>query len=400
VKRRVLIRALLSLLSIIVVFVAQPPAAHGQSRSDEIQQRLDEIERARTELARREAGVRDAIEKESVRRAVLTDELAELQSVYDDVQSRVNAASADLAQINAEIAAKKRAITYAEHVMKDRLDDLRARAVHIYKRGPVSMFDMFADIQGVADFLRRFSYVAHVVREDEREIVEVQHVKAVIVQNLAEMRTLRDKSDVQLAVVTAERDRAASVRNVVASRQSVVAGELQSSYNQLGDIAAQKAAYERETAELQSESASIAAFLRGRGSGPAQVSPKGMVWPVSGPITSGFGWREHPVFHDRRFHAGIDIGAPAASPIVAAGAGEVVFAGLKNGYGNTTIVDHGGGIATLYAHQSEIGVGVGTVVGRGTKIGAVGCTGYCTGPHLHFEVRVNGDPVDPTGWLP
>ncbi len=403
-KRPVVIRALLSTLCVVVALVAQTPAQTPalaqESRADEIQQRLDEIERARTELARRESAIRDEIERDGVRRDVLTDELAELQSIYDDVKGRADRASATLDEIEAKIAAKKRAIEHAEKLMQRALDDIRARAVHIYKRGPVSMFDMFADIKGVSDFMRRFSLVAHVVRKDEREIVEVREVRKLIIASLDEMKDLREKADAQHVVVSAERNRAAAVKNEVSARHGAVSGELQASYAALGDVERQKAEYERESASLQAESASIAAFLRGRGSGPAQVSPKGMVWPVSGPVTSGFGWREHPIFKTQRFHNGIDIGAPAASPIVSAGAGSVVFAGPKNGYGNTVIVDHGGGIATLYAHQSEIGVANGAVVGRGTKIGAVGCTGYCTGPHLHFEVRVNGDPVDPMGWLP
>jgi murein DD-endopeptidase MepM/ murein hydrolase activator NlpD len=125
-----------------------------------------------------------------------------------------------------------------------------------------------------------------------------------------------------------------------------------------------------------------------------------MIWPVNGPVTSGYGWREHPVLGGRRFHTGIDIGVPMGTLIASAADGIIVFAGPKTGYGNTVIVDHGGGIATLYAHQSQIASTVGMSVARGQTIGYVGCTGYCTGPHLHFEVRVNGDPVDPMGWLP
>jgi murein DD-endopeptidase MepM/ murein hydrolase activator NlpD len=116
-------------------------------------------------------------------------------------------------------------------------------------------------------------------------------------------------------------------------------------------------------------------------------------------ITSTFGYRIHPIYGDRRLHAGIDFRAPTGTPLLAAAGGEVVFAGWKSGYGNTTIIDHGGGVATLYAHQSNIGVSVGQDVKRGAVIGYSGATGNVTGPHLHFEVRVNGTPVDPLGYL-
>ncbi len=132
---------------------------------------------------------------------------------------------------------------------------------------------------------------------------------------------------------------------------------------------------------------------------PPEQSTEALQWPANGPKTSDYGWRTHPIFGTRRFHAGIDIGAGYGSAVVAAGTGTIVFVGMKGGYGNTVIVDHGGGIATLYAHQSQLAVGSGESVRRGEVVGYVGSTGYSTGPHLHFEVRVNGTPVDPMGYF-
>lgn len=131
---------------------------------------------------------------------------------------------------------------------------------------------------------------------------------------------------------------------------------------------------------------------------PAELATPGrggLIWPTPGPLTSGFGYRVDPVTGKRQLHAGIDIGAPIGQPIVAAAAGTVVYAGEETGYGNYTCIDHGGGLATCYAHQSAILVTVGQVVAQGEAIGRVGSTGYSTGPHLHFETRVDGTPVDP-----
>jgi murein DD-endopeptidase MepM/ murein hydrolase activator NlpD len=305
-----------------------------------------------------------------------------------------------LAGIQAQVDRKDVAIRKAQALLERQLAGLEGRAIRVYKSGPASFFDFVAQVEGVGDFFRRFAFMVQVMRKDNERIESIRAVKTSIVRDRDKIKVLRDKVAAQVAVVAAERDRAASIRNDAAARRNAVAGELQSSYAELGDIQAQRAQYDRETAQLQSESAAIAQFLRGRGGTPAQVSPKGMTWPASGPVTSGFGWRTHPIFGTKRFHAGIDIGAPTGSAIVAAGTGTVIFAGSKSGYGNATIIDHGGGIATLYGHQSSIGVGVGTPVTIGQRIGSVGCTGYCTGPHLHFEVRVNGDPVNPMGWLP
>lgn len=121
--------------------------------------------------------------------------------------------------------------------------------------------------------------------------------------------------------------------------------------------------------------------------------------PARGGVTSGFGPRVHPVTGARRLHAGLDIGAATGVPIVAAAAGRVSFAGTVSGYGRTVVVDHGGGVATLYAHQSALTVTSGQQVAAGAQLGRVGATGLSTGPHLHFEVRVNGAPQDPARWL-
>ena len=123
------------------------------------------------------------------------------------------------------------------------------------------------------------------------------------------------------------------------------------------------------------------------------------VCPAEGPITSPYGYRIHPIYGTMRFHSGIDIGAYYGSSILAADSGVVIEAGWIGGYGNTVIIDHGGGYSTLYGHASQLYVHPGQLVQQGEPIAAVGSTGNSTGPHLHFEVRINGDPVDPLGFI-
>ncbi len=135
-------------------------------------------------------------------------------------------------------------------------------------------------------------------------------------------------------------------------------------------------------------------------SAPTPASSSGFQWPINAPVTSEYGYRIHPVYGSRRLHAGMDIGAPGGTPIASSNDGVVIFAGRQGGYGNTIIVDHGGGITTLYAHQSRLGASVGQAVNRGDIIGYVGATGTATGNHLHFEVRVNGSPTNPRNYLP
>ena len=161
---------------------------------------------------------------------------------------------------------------------------------------------------------------------------------------------------------------------------------------------------QREDAERQSQADQErrrAAQLAGQELPPEQPSgaPSEFSWPVSGPITSPFGMRPNPLGQGMEMHPGIDIGAPMGSTVTAAAGGKIIWAKAYGEYGNAIIIDHGGLTSSVYGHLSQIFVAEGQEVVRGQAIGAVGCTGRCTGPHLHFEVRVNGNAVDPTGRL-
>jgi murein DD-endopeptidase MepM/ murein hydrolase activator NlpD len=161
----------------------------------------------------------------------------------------------------------------------------------------------------------------------------------------------------------------------------------------LADLRDRKAEYLHEVAGILAANARVTATIQSSGSTSYDSTPSasGLIWPVSGPVVSGFGLRWG------RMHTGIDIAVGYGAPIVASASGNVIFAGWMGGYGNFVIVDHGGGLSTAYAHLSSISAGGG--VSQGQVVGYVGCTGHCFGPHLHFEVRVNGSAVDPLGYL-
>ena len=167
------------------------------------------------------------------------------------------------------------------------------------------------------------------------------------------------------------------------------------------------ATYEREMAErayreLIETSKQIETMIRRIQSGEKNIggSTGTMVWPAEGEITSPFGWRVHPIFGTQRLHTGIDIGADYGDATRAADGGVVIHSDWMGGYGNAVIIDHGNGISTLYAHNSQLLVSEGQTVAKGQTVARVGSTGYSTGPHLHFEVRQNGTPVNPSNFLP
>ena len=190
--------------------------------------------------------------------------------------------------------------------------------------------------------------------------------------------------------VRAVRDRLA------ASRSGLVAAQVEREQD-LAQLTATEREHLAEMEALQKVSAELTAKIQAAqaaaGTGGGSPSAAGYIWPVLGPVTSPFGWRWG------RMHEGIDIGAGSGTPIRAAAAGTVIHAGWLGGYGNLTVIDHGGGVATAYGHQSGLAAGSGAFVAQGQVIGYVGSTGYSTGPHLHFEVRVNGVPQDPLGYL-
>ncbi|MBW3602803.1 MAG: M23 family metallopeptidase, partial [Actinobacteria bacterium] len=239
---------------------------------------------------------------------------------------------------------------------------------------------------------RRSGYAAAISRADDRALAQTVRARDAVTARWRELGARRGRlraalRDRREALVTAARQR---------RRRRLV---LVTSTRRLGRLQA------RET-RLESESRRLAALGGGarvvglradrstRLPAGATTADGGWTWPASGPLTSGFGMRWGSL------HGGIDVGAPEGAPIVAASDGVVRSAGYESGYGNMVVVDHGGGITTAYAHQSSIATAVGAHVGAGDHIGSVGSTGNVTGPHLHFEVRVGGSPVDPMGYLP
>jgi murein DD-endopeptidase MepM/ murein hydrolase activator NlpD len=174
-----------------------------------------------------------------------------------------------------------------------------------------------------------------------------------------------------------------------------------SQQDMIGRLHTDRRALEAAEVQLAKDSSTIATLIQQR-SGRTGVIRRGngrMVYPCAGEITSNFGFRMHPILGYMKFHAGMDFGADYGSAIFAAESGTVIFAGWYGGYGNAVILDHGGSITTLYGHTSELYVEEGQTVQRGQPIAAVGSTGLSTGPHLHFEVRENGEPVDPIAYL-
>lgn len=398
--RRLLAASLvpLAVLSVTGVGVARAQSA-DQDEYNRLLSRLGRTKQLVADAERKERALKKDIARTGAERDALADDVEELRAQLADAQSRVDAAEQAKAVIDRQLAQKTEEMNAALQELQETFDLLRSRASRMYKSGPASLFDFVLGALSFRDLIGRVMFVERVFRSDDVRIARIETTKQRITSERAEIEALRGEAAAQVEIAERERNRVAAIKGKLDSQRSALDGRLKQQYATLEDVEQDKDEYLRQQRELERESSRIAAFLRGRSGGKASVGAGGMVWPTQGTVTSGYGWRTHPIFGTRKFHAGIDIGAPAGQTVVAAASGEVIYAGEKGGYGNTVMIDHGGGLATLYAHLSSFGVGVGAKVAQGRSIARVGCTGYCTGPHLHFEVRVNGEPQDPMRWL-
>lgn len=219
---------------------------------------------------------------------------------------------------------------------------------------------------------------------------------------LAELKREADRIEQQRDQVEQKKNEVALIRQQLLANKLESEAEVETQKGLIARLKTDRRALEVAEAQLLQDSETISVMIQQRSRRGGVIALRGtgqFIYPTAGEITSGYGWRVHPLLGYQRFHAGIDFGADYGTSIHAADSGTVIFAGWYGGYGNAVIVDHGNGLTSLYAHSSELYVAEGQTVQRGQAIAAVGSTGLSTGPHLHFEVRQNGEPVDPMAYL-
>ncbi|MGI6144742.1 MAG: peptidoglycan DD-metalloendopeptidase family protein [Clostridia bacterium] len=259
----------------------------------------------------------------------------------------------------------------------------------IYEQGDVHFLEVLLDSTSITDFLTRWDLLNSIAKNN-KEMIKANEEKLQLVKLKKELALQKQQKLDELKNDQKEKRKELSVAS---SRQQTIYNSLKS----------ERAKIEAELDELERQSQQIANEIRRQTSGDNgeyQGSGK-LAWPAPGytRITSKYGMRFHPILKKNKMHTGMDIGAPKGANIVAAENGTVIQAGWNNAYGNMIVINHGGNLVTLYAHASKLLVSVGQQVTKGQVIAKVGSTGYSTGPHLHFEVRKNGDPVNPSSYL-
>jgi murein DD-endopeptidase MepM/ murein hydrolase activator NlpD len=400
-------RRALALLALLAL-VAQPALAktHVHSRLDaKIEAQRERVAGIHAKLHQKRAELNSAKAREQA-----------LQSQLDETNHSIGSVNAQLGTTQSHIRSTQRKLDWnrvqlagAQATLRRHQDVLDRRLVDAYEHGDLGYVDVLLRARSFDDFVERWNDIRYLVKANEATIrarrADEQQVVAIQASLLGAQSTLESEQQQQQQQRYALDGLAQQRRNLVAAADDQ-RRTVQAEVVQLDDISeAQEAQLEALIREKQVEaeagyrSARRAALLSGEQLPPEPGAPGELMWPVSGPITSPFGYRMHPVYHRMILHAGIDIGVPTGTTIAAAADGRIIVAGYEGDCGNMVAIDHHGGLSTLYCHLSQIFVSVGQDVQRGQAIGAAGATGDATGPHLHFQVMQDGHPVDPMSFL-
>jgi murein DD-endopeptidase MepM/ murein hydrolase activator NlpD len=365
------------------------PAKSLQSQLDAKQNQLDKVLQHKGVLTTTISHYSDRIGR-------LEGQVAALRNREAAVQHRLDAKQAQLDHAVAVLAREKAHLVVVRAHLKRALVGLRDRLVSIYESGTPDMLSVLLSSKGWSDLVTRTEYLNRLQNQDQLLINRVRYLRNQTRAVVDRLRAVRDRIKTARDAIAAHKQELVQTRSSIEARQS----QLMRARGKRRDVLARIVAHEQELdGDVSHLQAKIAARLAGPSialpAGPIKGGTSGIIWPVNGPVVSGFGWR----FGHTEFHEGVDIAVPTGTPIRAAASGTVAIAAPTGGYGNYTCIDHGGGLSTCYGHQESFAVSAGQQVSQGQVIGYSDCTGHCFGPHVHFEVRINGQAVDPMGYL-
>lgn len=331
----------------------------------------------------------------------VTTQIRSLERKVGDVSQKLSVLEADLAlhqrrldKLNELFTFETDRLNFLRRQYAKSVRELNLRMIDIYETHDPTLVDVILQSSSFQDALDQIHYIEAIADSDKRIASQVATARDEV--HVARERTkkirARVHSETQVVLVRTQQQR--DVKNQLLASKSSLAGKRSRQHSALVSTRQEEKRFIAEANALAAKDSQIRGQLAAaQGASDTTPSSSGLIWPVNGPVTSPFGYRWG------RLHAGIDIGVPYGTPIHAAASGTVVIAGWVDGYGNYTCIDHGGGMATCYAHQSSFATSVGAHVTQGQVIGYVGDTGHSFGAHLHFEVRIDGNPVDPLGYL-
>ncbi|ABY92347.1 MAG: Peptidase M23B [Caldanaerobacter subterraneus] len=360
-----------------VLFTSYPKADQLQDAKN----KLNQIQKSITETKKKKEEIIN-------QKNDIAAQIADLDKKLNATQQELANAQKQLSDITAKLNKTRKELEAAKQKENTQLQTMKERIRAIYISGEWGYLDVLLGAQNFGDFITRLDIVKRIVDFDSS-----------LFESYKQQRELIEQKEKELAQMQRE---AQNYKNQIVSRQRELQVAMASREGLMRDLERQQKLYEQQEDELLQQSKQLETVIQQlQAKSSIKYGGGKLLWPVpsSNVITSPFGMRLHPVLGVYRMHTGIDIAANTGASIVAAADGQVIFSGYYGGYGYTVIIDHGDGISTLYAHNSALLVKEGDTVKRGQVIAKAGSTGLSTGPHLHFEVRKNGVPVNPMDWL-
>lgn len=388
----------LALMTAVMLTVSAPVVL---ADDEDLQDQLSSVQSQMAEQAQKKSEAEAVIGNVYEKLRVIQENLDAAKAAYESISSQIGETDKKIADTQSELEKAQAHLSKREVVLSRRIRD-------IYMNGQLNYLDVIIGAKDFNDFATRVELLRRVVNSD--------------LELISSIREERDKIDEAKKILEEERQRLATLQTEAEAKKTEIEQHKAEQQAILRKAETDKATAEEAYVELEASSNQIAQMLREReaarqaaqaaaASGGSSggddddssyqpVSGSGqMIWPVNGVITSPFGYRTHPIFGRQILHSGIDIGVDEGTPVHAADGGVVVEAGWISGYGYCVIIDHGNGTSSLYGHNSSLAVSSGQAVSQGQVIAYAGSTGNSTGPHVHFEVRVGGEPVDPSAYL-
>jgi murein DD-endopeptidase MepM/ murein hydrolase activator NlpD len=375
----------------------------SSASAQDLQSKLEVKEEKLSHVRERHGVLTTTISDYNGRIERLTSQVATLRTEEAAVRVRLDAKQEELDRALSELGVAKKHLAVVKARLRRALVALRDHLVAIYESGNPDVLNVILGAHGYGELVYRTEYLERINGLDEAVVGRVRELRDQVKHTVSRLRTAKDTIEEARDAIAAEEQALASARQIFQQRQAALVATRADRLQALKQIEDAEQELDGDVAAIQGK---IAATLAGYGSAPLPAGPiqpgsgGQLIWPVDGPVVSGFGPRN--INGSYEFHPGIDIAVPSGTPIRAAADGTVIFTepeSSSGGYGNYTCIDHGGGLSTCYAHQESFAVSAGQHVSQGQIIGYSDCTGYCFGPHVHFEVRIDGEVTDPMAYL-